>query len=74
MLDDELKEAWLANIPAVIIEEEKTKLLLDRTTKQGVYNRVMVMTGDAALAERLSNDFAVQQKLAAAVATQGTQQ
>lgn len=68
LLDDDLKEIWLANIPAVLIAEENQRRAIDPTTKEGIYNRVLLKTGSEEIARLAMNQFIAQQALDAAVA------
>ncbi len=64
LLDEELKQEWLDNIPAALLYEDKLRRSLEPTTKEGVYNRVLVETGDKEIAEKAKAEFWMEMKLA----------
>lgn len=64
LLDEELKQEWLNNIPAALLYEDKMRRSLEPTTKEAIYNRVLVETGDKELAEKAKAEFWMQEKLA----------
>lgn len=71
MLDEEIKEIWLANIPAALIAKEQQQQLAAPNTREGVYNRVLLKTGSVEAAEQARTIFLQDQALEAAIKAQG---
>lgn len=64
LLDEGLKQEWLDNIPATLLYEDEMRRGLEPTTKEGIYNRVLVKTGNQEAAEKAKAEFWMEVKLA----------
>lgn len=64
LLDENVKREWLDNIPDAMLYEDDIRRSLEPTTKEAIYNRVLIKTGSVELAEKAKSEFWMETKLA----------
>lgn len=62
---DELKRAWLDNVPHVIARDVLQRAQFDYRTAEGMYRLMLEATGDEHAAQTARNEIMLQKKIAA---------